>query len=706
MTGPEDILKRVWGYPAFRGEQLPIIEAILSGRDGLAVMKTSGGKSLCYQVPALARPGCALVVSPLISLMQDQVDALTARGVPSTFINSSLDQDEAGRRLQDAISGKFKLLYVSPERLQTEGFFAAATQMSLSLVAVDEAHCVSTWGHDFRPAYTRIERFLNRLEGSTGQRPQRFAFTATATPDIQDDILLQLGMADPAVFVGSFDRENISMEVIRQNDRLAECISLLNKHHGEQTIIYCATVKAVEEVHAALIAAGMGAEKYHGRLPPQEKLRSQERFLNNDVATLVATSAFGMGVDKPDIRNIIHYQMPGSLENYYQEAGRAGRDGKASKSYLLYSESDRRLHEFFIHSGTPGENEVLHLLAGLRENYGGSTQLLTAEELVQASGNTLRPASAIGALHILEGQGSVTIRHVDLEVADRFSVEVPEGGPAPDLQHLADRRKSSLAALAAMERFCTTNDCRRNQLLSHFGETNQSGGCGKCDACLARRAELSGQDAPIPEQAIVDLCKAIARMGSKISDAWLPDLLVGNKTKLVAAARLDQLDVFGSLSDWTPGEVRQLMRAAQAAKLYVLPGQSLRLPKLTAKGAAIAEGSEVPRIPCPPSLLERHGPDSRTPPKHEADPASVKLRAGKLKAWRTREAARQKTSPPFILSDRLLNKLSAVGPISLAEIERCGVSPGRTARYGKELLECLEVTREYDSLPVQHELAF
>lgn len=706
MSNPEDILKRVWGYPGFRGEQLPIIEAILSGRDGLAVMKTSGGKSLCYQVPALARPGCALVVSPLISLMQDQVDALTARGVPSTFINSSLDQEEASRRLQEAVAGKFKLLYVSPERLQTEGFFAAASQMNLSLVAVDEAHCVSTWGHDFRPAYTRIERFLSRLEGSTGKRPQRFAFTATATPDIQDDILLQLGIENPAVFVGSFNRENISMEVIRQNDRLAGCISLLNKHHGEQTIIYCATVKAVEEVYGALLAAGMAADKYHGRMPPLEKLRSQERFLNNDATTLVATNAFGMGVDKPDIRNIIHYQMPGSLENYYQEAGRAGRDGKASRSYVLYSEADRRLHEFFIHSGTPGENEVMRLLAGLRENYGGSTQSLTAEELVQASGNTLRPASAIGALHILEGQGAVTIRHVDLEIADRFSVEIPENGPEPDLRHLADRRKSSLASLAAMERFCTTNDCRRNQLLSHFGETDQNGDCGHCDACSVRQADITGQEASIPEQAIVCLCKAIAKIGSKISDAWLPDILVGNKTRLITAAKLDQLDVFGALSDWTPGEVRHLMRAAQTARLYALPGQSTRLPRLTAKGAAIAEGSAVPRIPCPPSLLERQSPDLITPQKPEADPAAVKLRATKLKAWRAREADRQKTSPPFILSDRLLDKLSAVGPMSFAEIERCGVSPGRTARYGKDLLGCLELPREQDASPVQHQLAF
>ena len=346
ISQPREVLKRYFGYDGFRPNQQQVVDAILQGRDVLAVMPTGAGKSICYQVPAMCLMGYTLVVSPLISLMKDQVNALDAAGVPAGCINSSVSA--AGRReaVQGVMDGSVKLLYVSPERLETEEFRDLCANFPPQMIAIDEAHCISQWGHDFRPSYTRLRRFIESLP----QRPPVCAFTATATERVRQDILEQLALRDPFTVVASFDRPNLRFSVIRprERDKDKRLLELLEKHSGESGIIYCSTRKAVEAVYDLLCEKGVSAARYHAALPQAERRASQEDFIYDRASVIVATNAFGMGIDKSDVRFVIHYNMPLDLEEYYQEAGRAGRDGEPAECVLLYTPKDVKTAEFMV----------------------------------------------------------------------------------------------------------------------------------------------------------------------------------------------------------------------------------------------------------------------------------------------------------------------------------------------------------------------
>ena len=337
------LLKQYFGYDSFRPYQEEIIQHVLEGRDSLVLMPTGGGKSLCYQLPALKFEGVTLVISPLISLMKDQVDGLKANGVEARYLNSSLSPKESEEIMEALRQGKIKILYVAPERFSVGAFQDFLKTLRMSLIAVDEAHCISQWGHDFRPDY----RNLKQLKSLFPSLPI-VALTATATPKVQADIMQQLDLERPKKFVTSFDRPNLEMRVIRKKNSLEKLVHLLQGYKGESVIIYCFSRRDTEEVSRDLVVNGFHALAYHAGLSPEVRKKTQDKFVRDEVSVIVATIAFGMGIDKPDVRLVVHYTFPKSLEGYYQEIGRAGRDGLPSECVLLYSYGDKRKHDFFI----------------------------------------------------------------------------------------------------------------------------------------------------------------------------------------------------------------------------------------------------------------------------------------------------------------------------------------------------------------------
>ena len=356
-------LKTYFGYTTFRPGQELLIDAILAGQDVLGIMPTGAGKSLCYQIPALLLPGITLVISPLISLMKDQVQTLNEAGIHAAYINSSLTETQIAKALQLAAAGRYKIIYVAPERLETYNFLQFAKHAEISMLTVDEAHCISQWGQDFRPSYLKIVQFIKELP----KRPIVSAFTATATEIVKEDIVCVLGLQQPRVLVTGFDRKNLyfAVETPRKKDDYIH--QYVNSHENESGIIYCATRKNVDNLYEKLKAEGLPVTRYHAGLSNEERRCNQEDFIYDKYPIIVATNAFGMGIDKSNVRYVIHYNMPQSLENYYQEAGRAGRDGEPAECILLYSSQDVMINRFLLESKEQNAEFTFEELEAIRE---------------------------------------------------------------------------------------------------------------------------------------------------------------------------------------------------------------------------------------------------------------------------------------------------------------------------------------------------
>jgi len=344
MPDKKDVLKKYFGYDDFREGQTFIIDNILNGKDVLGVMPTGAGKSICFQIPAIMLDGITIVISPLISLMKDQVNALTQAGIKAAFVNSSLSDSEFFTTMELAKNGSFKIIYIAPERLNSRGFINFALKMEISMVSVDEAHCISQWGQDFRPSYTKIVDFISLLKN----RPVISAFTATATSEVREDIIYKLNLKDPEILVTGFDRKNLYFEVQKPKDKFLTLKNFLTYRRNKSGIIYCLTRKIVEDLCQKLNDDGFYATRYHAGLSDRERHQNQEDFIYDRVSIMIATNAFGMGIDKSNVSYVVHYNMPKDLESYYQEAGRAGRDGEKASCLLLYSAQDVHINTFLI----------------------------------------------------------------------------------------------------------------------------------------------------------------------------------------------------------------------------------------------------------------------------------------------------------------------------------------------------------------------
>ena len=431
------VLRDTFGHAEFRPGQLQAVESVLARRNTVVILPTGGGKSLCYQVPALVQDGLTVVLSPLISLMKDQVDALKAKGVAATFVNSSLSSTEVSARLSAAMRGELKLLYVAPERFDFGGTAERLARSGVALLAVDEAHCISEWGHDFRPSYRRVREIHARL-GS----PPTVALTATATPEVRRDIIRVLALDSPVVVLTGFDRPNLRLSVVPTKtdaEKDATLVELLRRHDGVG-IVYASTRKTVDRVAGLLVQQGIAAEAYHAGLDDQRRKTVQASFMRESARVIVATNAFGMGIDKPNVRIVVHHAMPGSLEAYYQEAGRAGRDGQPASCYLLHAFPDRFTHEFFIKGACP-ERAVVDAIYAAARRSAAPDGLVTigAAELAARAREKVSSREAESAVRILAGggalamsQGSDSLARVRLlATPERIREELGESAASP-----------------------------------------------------------------------------------------------------------------------------------------------------------------------------------------------------------------------------------------------------------------------------------
>ncbi|PWT89089.1 MAG: recombinase RecQ [Blastocatellia bacterium] len=617
------LLNQHFGFTNFREGQAEVVGAIIEGKDAIVVMPTGSGKSLCYQLPAMMREGATLVVSPLIALMKDQVDSLRAHDLPATFINSSLSESEQWQRIEAVRRGQFKIVYVAPERFRSGRFNAALRAIRVSLFAVDEAHCISTWGHDFRPDYLRLKTIRSTL-GDV----QTLALTATATPYVRSDIIQQLGLKQPRTFVSGFDRPNLAINVVqiqKQREKITRIKALANAHEGSG-IVYTATRKAVEDVGADLHAEGLNVSTYHAGMRDAVRAKSQEDFMSGRTQIIVATNAFGMGIDKPDIRFVAHYQMPGSIEAYYQEIGRAGRDGLRSTCVLLFNYADKNTHDFFIEGSYPDATVIRDVYQALRETKLRQIELSSNE--IAARSGVSNEMAVQSVLYLLERAGHIE-RNATLDrrvngSARRSRTIIMLDNVAPHelrvkYQDVARRGELERRKLREMIEFCYSQTCFRSYILNYFGDRHHLRDCGSCGNCaphafrqkvssisaLSSSTLLPSEPRDLSADELLRVRKTLAcakRMRGRFGKNLLAGTLRGSAAQKLLQAHLNELSTYGILKDMKQDALLVLIDSLIEAGCLLVKGGAYPMVDITPFGERVMREQESVKLLLPNRL--------------------------------------------------------------------------------------------------------
>ncbi len=636
-----------FGHSSFRPLQLETIQAVLEGRDALTVLPTGGGKSLTYQLPATLLPGTTVVVSPLIALMKDQVDALERRGVKATYLASNLTSEEFNSRLEGVRRGDYKLVYIAPERVRVSSSMLAKA----ALVVVDEAHCVSQWGHDFRPDYLAVGDILRPLNAPT------LALTATATPKVREEIAARL-LNNPLVQVGSFDRPNLTFSVhdTPTEGMKLETLRLLRRQHPGPCIVYCSTRKKTEE-----LAEALGGVAYHAGLPDATRSKVQDKFLAGKADLICATVAFGMGIDKADVRLVVHYQHPGTLEAYYQEAGRAGRDGSTAHAAMLYAVQDTMTRKRLIEGNYPPDRLIWSVFDSLKGEPGASGDVSERLGFDSTPVNVAVKALYDANLLTLEGGVYTAVKGANARTASYTAMYA--------------RKRFELNAMEKVVGYARTAGCRRAFLVGHFGDRMNP--CGNCDRCRPELGEVGDpRKSASLRTGIVSLAKR-----KTITKKLMVQVLTGSTAKEVVMSGLRTDPGFGVLRFYSQDEVRAAVDEAvkdgeleERSGVIVIAGGS---PK---KEDRPARESRELKNAVPDGV-----PQNVKPELDLADPLTVAL-----KSWRLEAARRDKLSPAYVMHDKTLAALVEARPRTLEALGNVpGIGPSKLERYGKDMLEVL-----------------
>ena len=737
---PIEVLQKYFGYKSFRSGQEEIIRSILAGNDTLAIMPTGGGKSICYQIPSLMLDGTAIVISPLIALMKDQVDALVGRGIPATYINSSLPFEQLQERMRNILSGQYKIVYIAPERLENDFFKKLLVHINISFLAVDEAHCISEWGHDFRPAYLNIYKSLENLD----IRPIS-AFTATAGAEVQEDIVRYLRMKNVKKFVKGFDRPNLSYHTVETTQKIEKIKEILKSTPKGSTIIYCGSRNRVEEVAKQLGNLRFQCVAYHAGMPAEQRTLSQNLFLSGEIPIIVATNAFGMGIDKPDVRNVIHCDYTGTLEAYYQEAGRAGRDGRPANCYLLHNNQDVALQEFFIANRYPEQEDIEKVFitliscadqskrialpvaelanqAAISEGrFASSLEILERAEIIELSrrnasaqiqflatmdevrnflqNTTEERRTALTAI-LKQVSAEAFRRPVELDIAQtimKFNVhqktledtlktlsvlrfiEFDNGSLAGEIKlletskavlankinynELLERRKIAFSKLNNVINYAYTTNCKRNYILDYFRDDSYSSTCGRCSSCTSKshtKATLQKR-----EFILKTLLNAVCQINNKFGKTVFIQLLQGKSNAKLRKYQLDEVELFGALSDFSEYDIKYAIENAISRRLLQVSAGMYPILSITPEG------------------LHYIG-------KALDEPISNNDFMEKLKAIRHQIAKSEGITERSVASDKALREIALKPHISYKEFCQVpGISRYIMEKYGKDFYRAI-----------------